>query len=191
MGNNFLEGFLMTNVAELEFIKRTIRVIEDWPEPGVSFRDITTLLQDPKAFHKVTDIFLSRYREEKIDMVAGLDARGFIFGPVLAYELGVGFIPIRKKGKLPYKTVAESYTLEYGEVTTVEMHVDAMKAGDRVLIIDDLIATGGTMLAACKLVEKLGATVVECAVVNDLLYLNGSRTIKDAGFPVYSILEYQ
>src|SRR5688572_12600598 len=102
----------MTNITDLDFIRSTIRVIEDWPEPGVAFRDITTLLQNPKAFHKVTDIFLSRYQEQKIEVVAGLDARGFIFGPVLAYELGVGFIPIRKKGKLPYKTVAETYTLE-------------------------------------------------------------------------------
>jgi len=180
----------MINKADLDLIKDSIRVIPNWPEPGVSFRDITTLLQDPKAFHKVTDIFLNRYRDKKIDVVAGLDARGFIFGPVLAYELGVGFVPIRKKGKLPYQTYAESYTLEYGEVTTVEIHVDAVKPHDNVLIIDDLIATGGTMLAACKLVDRLGGKVHECAVVNDLVYLKGSAAIRQEGFPVYSILEY-
>ena len=123
-------------------------------------------------------------------MVAGLDARGFIFGPVIAYELGVGFVPIRKKGKLPHTTYAESYTLEYGDITTVEIHTDAIKPGAKVLIVDDLIATGGTMLASCKLIKRLGANVYECAVVNDLLYLGGSNIIRGAGFNVYSILEH-
>ena len=180
----------MNRENDLSIIHNAIRVINDFPEPGVSFRDITTLLQDPKAFHKVIDIMVERYHDLNIDVVAGLDARGFIFGPVIAYELGVGFVPIRKKGKLPYTTFSESYTLEYGDVTAVEIHTDAIKSGDNVLIIDDLIATGGTMLAACKLVEKLGGRVVECAVVNDLLYLSGSANIRKQGFPVYSLLEY-
>ncbi len=176
---------------DLSLIRNSIRVIENWPEPGVQFRDITTLLQDPQAFHKVIDILVKRYQEKKIDVIAGLDARGFIFGPIVAYELSVGFVPIRKKGKLPFDTLAESYSLEYGDVTTVEIHTDAIKVNDSVVIIDDLIATGGTMIAACKLVERLGGNVVECAVINDLLYLNGSKRIKDAGFPVYSVLEYK
>jgi len=181
----------MTNTQDLALIRNAIRVIPNWPEQGVTFRDITTLLQNPIAFHKVIDILVSRYRSKHIDVVAGLDARGFIFGPVVAYELGVGFVPIRKKGKLPYDTIHESYSLEYGDLTTVEMHVDAIKPKDRVLIMDDLIATGGTMLAACKLVEKLNGVVVECAVVNDLLYLNGSKIIRKSGYTVYTILEYK
>lgn len=182
---------MTTKLDDLNLICNSIRVIPNWPEEGVSFRDITTLLQDPKAFHKVIEILLNRYKDKKIDVVAGLDARGFIFGPVLAYELGVGFVPIRKKGKLPFKTYAESYTLEYGDVTTVEIHTDAFKSGDNVLIIDDLIATGGTMLASCKLIKRLGGNVHECAVVNDLLYLGGSNAIREAGFDVFSILEHK
>jgi len=181
----------MTNTADLNLIRDAIRTIENWPEPGVQFRDITTLLQDPIAFHKVIDILVARYRDAKIDVVAGLDARGFIFGPIVAYELGVGFVPIRKKGKLPYATYAETYTLEYGSLTTVEIHTDAIQKGNRVLIIDDLIATGGTMLAACKLIQRLGGEVVECAVINDLLYLNGSKIIRDSGFAVYPMLEFE
>ncbi len=177
--------------ADLDLIHKSIRIIPDWPEDGVSFRDITTLLQDPKAFQKVIEILLKRYKDKHIDVVAGLDARGFIFGPILAYELGVGFVPIRKKGKLPFQTYAESYTLEYGDITTVEIHTDAIKPGDNVLIIDDLIATGGTMLASCKLIKRLGGNVFECAVVNDLLYLKGSEAIRNEGFNVYSILEHQ
>lgn len=181
----------MSNTADFNLIRNAIRVIPDWPEPGVSFYDITTLLQDPLAFQTVIDILVARYQGQQIDVVTGLDARGFIFGPVIAYQLGVGFVPIRKQGKLPYQTLAESYTLEYGNITTVEIHVDAIKPADKVVIIDDLIATGGTMLAACNLISRLGGEVVECAVVNDLSYLNGSRSIREAGFSVYSLLECQ
>lgn len=175
----------------LDYIRDLIRDIPDWPESGVMFRDISTLLQDPKAFRTVIEIFVERYTDKGINSVAGLDARGFIFGPVVAYELGIGFIPIRKKGKLPYTTVSKSYTLEYGGINTIEIHIDAVRRGDQVLIIDDLIATGGTMLAACSLITEIGAHVYECAVVNDLVYLNGSKLIKEHGFKVYSILEYE
>lgn len=175
----------------LDFIRKSIRDIPNWPEPGVMFRDISTLLKDPKAFRAIVDIFVERYRGQGITIVAGLDARGFIFGPIVAYELGIGFVPIRKKGKLPYTTVSKSYTLEYGDINTVEMHIDAVHKGDNVLVIDDLIATGGTMLAACSLITELGANVHECAVVSDLLYLNGSNLIKEQGFKVYSVLEYK
>ncbi len=181
----------MPDINNLQLISDSIRTIPNWPEPGVKFRDITTLLQNPIALHAVIDIFVERYKDESIDVIVGLDARGFIFGPIIAYKLGKSFVPIRKKGKLPYQTYAESYTLEYGDVTTVEVHVDAVKDGNRVLIIDDLIATGGTMLAACRLIHRLGGHIVECAVINDLLYLNGSKLIREAGFLVYSILEIE
>ena len=180
----------MMIAEDLDLIRNSIRTIENWPEPGVQFRDITTLLQDPVAFNKAVEILVQRYSTAKIDVVAGLDARGFIFGPIVANKLGIGFVPIRKKGKLPYQTFSKTYALEYGDLTTVEIHIDALKAGDRVLIIDDLIATGGTMLAACKLIQRLGGEIVECAVINDLLYLNGSQLIRDSGFPVYSVLEF-
>ncbi len=174
----------------LDLIRNSIRDIPNWPEPGVMFRDISTLLKDPEAFRAVVDILVERYRDQGITQVAGLDARGFIFGPIVAYELGIGFVPVRKKGKLPYTTVSKSYTLEYGDINTVEMHIDAVHKGDKVLVIDDLIATGGTMLAACSLITELGAEVAECAVVSDLLYLNGSKLIREQGFKVFGILEY-
>jgi adenine phosphoribosyltransferase len=175
----------------LDMIRSSIRDIPNWPEPGVMFRDISTLLKNPAAFRAVVDIMVERYRDKGVTVVAGLDARGFIFGPIVAYELNIGFVPIRKKGKLPYTTVSKSYTLEYGDINTVEMHIDAVHAGDKVLVIDDLIATGGTMLAACSLIKELGAEVAECAVVSDLLYLNGSHLIKEQGFKVFAVLEYK
>ncbi len=177
--------------ADLTLIRNSIRVINDWPEHGVIFRDITTLLQDPTAFHKVIDILVARYKGKNIDVIAGLDARGFIFGPVIAYELGIGFIPIRKKGKLPHDTIIQSYNLEYGDTSTIEIHVDAINKNDNVVIIDDLIATGGTMLAACQLIKQLQGNIIECSVVNNLLYLGGSEMIKSHGFKVYSLLEYK
>ena len=130
-----------------EYLRQHIRTVPDWPAPGVQFRDITPLLQDPKVFRVLIDAFVHRYMDKALrpDVVAGLDARGFILGAVVAYELNVGFVPIRKKGKLPFTTVEETYELEYGSAT-VELHTDAVKAGDRVLLIDDLIATGGTMM---------------------------------------------
>ncbi len=180
----------MNHQHDLNLIRDSIRTIENWPEPGVSFRDVTTLLQNPQVFKKTIDIFFERYKNQNIDAVVGIDARGFIFGPVIAYLLGASFIPIRKKGKLPFKTFRESYTLEYGEVTSVEIHIDALRIDDQVIIVDDLIATGGTMIAACSLIKKLGAHVIECAVVNDLVYLKGSQRLKELGFPVFSILEF-
>lgn len=181
----------LMNPDTLSLIRNAIRDIPNWPEPGVMFRDISTLLKNPEAFRAVVDLLVERYRGKGITVVAGLDARGFIFGPIVAYELGIGFVPIRKKGKLPYTTVSKSYTLEYGDINTVEMHIDAVHKGDNVLVIDDLIATGGTMLAACSLITELGANVAECAVVSDLLYLNGSKLIKEQGFEVFAILEYK
>lgn len=172
-----------------EFIKQHIRTVPDWPQAGVQFRDITTLLQDPKVFRVLIDIFLARYAEAKLDLVAGMDARGFILGSVVAYELNIGFVPIRKKGKLPFTTVSESYELEYGSAT-VELHTDACKAGDRVLLIDDLIATGGTMMAGKKLLERLGAVVVEGAVIVDLPELGGSKLVEDTGLTLFKVCDF-
>ena len=147
----------MPSPSVTDYLRDHIRTVPDWPAPGVQFRDITPLLQDPKVFRVLIDAFVHRYmdKDKRPDVVAGLDARGFILGAVVAYELGVGFVPIRKKGKLPFTTVEETYELEYGSAT-VELHTDAVKAGDKVLLIDDLIATGGTMMAGKKLLEKLG-----------------------------------
>src|SRR5690625_7737087 len=156
-----------------DYIRQTIRSVPDWPKPGVVFRDITPVLQDPRAFRVLIDLFVYRYMSKRLDLIAGVDARGFIVGSVLAYELNVGFVPVRKKGKLPYRTVAEEYTLEYGNAT-VEMHTDSVRPGQRVLLIDDLIATGGTMVAASRLLPRLGATAVEAAEMNDVALRGGS-----------------
>jgi len=169
-----------------EFVKSQIRTVSDWPQPGVQFRDITPLLQHPKTLRVLIDLFVQRYIDAKLDYVAGLDARGFIIAPILAYELNLGFIPIRKSGKLPYKRVSESYELEYG-AATVEIHEDACEPGDRVVIVDDLIATGGTMLAGKKLLERLGAVVVEGAAIIDLPDLGGSKLLRSAGLPLYTV----
>jgi adenine phosphoribosyltransferase len=171
------------------FFASRIRTISDWPEPGVQFRDITPLLRDGDAFHKLIDTFAERYADAKIDAVAGIDARGFIIGAALAYRLGCGFIPVRKAGKLPFDTMGESYSLEYGEAT-VEVHTDAADAGDHVLVVDDLIATGGTILAAAKLMHRLGARIVEAAVVVDLPALGGSARLQKAGVPWFALLNY-
>lgn len=172
-----------------EYIRNAIRSVPDWPSPGVTFRDITPILQDPRSFRVLVDLFVYRYMRHRLDLVAGVDARGFILGSVLAYELNLGFVPVRKKGKLPYQTLAEEYTLEYGNAT-VEMHTDAVKPGQRVLLIDDLIATGGTMVAAAKLLQRLGANVVEAAAIIDLPELGGSDTLKETGLPIYTVCSF-
>ncbi|GAA5786562.1 adenine phosphoribosyltransferase [Chitiniphilus shinanonensis] len=172
-----------------DYIQQRIRTVPDWPQPGVQFRDITPLLQDPKTFRLLVDTFVHRYMDMQIDLVAGVDARGFILGSVVAYELNLGFVPIRKKGKLPYLTEAEEYELEYGSAT-VEIHADACKPGDRVLLVDDLVATGGTMIAAARLLQRLGATVVEAAAIVDLPELGGSRLITGQGIELYTICDF-
>jgi len=175
-----------------EYLKRHIRTVPDWPAPGVQFRDITPLLQDPRVFRVLIDAFVHRYMHPDLrpDVVAGLDARGFILGSVVAYELGLGFVPIRKKGKLPFTTVEETYELEYGSAT-VELHTDAVKPGQRVLLIDDLIATGGTMMAGKKLLEKLGATVIEGAAIVDLPELGGSERIRATGLKLFTLVSFE
>lgn len=176
-------------MSDLDLIRRTIRTVADWPEPGVQFRDITPLLQSPRVFRVLIDQFVHRYFDTRPQAVAGLDARGFIIGSVLAYELGVGFVPIRKKGKLPYTTVEETYELEYGSAT-VEMHTDAVQAGDRVVLIDDLIATGGTMMAGKRLLERLGATVIEGAAIVELPELGGAAKLRESGLSLFTLVSF-
>ena len=174
-----------------DYLRQHMRTVPDWPAPGVQFRAITPLLQNPKVFRVLIDAFVHRYMDPAMrpDVVAGLDARGFIMGAVVAYELNVGFVPIRKKGKLPFTTVEETYELEYGSAT-VELHTDAVKAGDRVLLIDDLIATGGTMMAGKRLLEKLGATVTEGAAIVDLPELGGSDRLRADGLTVFTLVDF-
>jgi len=181
----------MQNFTVNDYLKANIRTVPDWPAPGVQFRDITPLLQNPKVFRVLIDAFVHRYMDPDMrpGVVAGLDARGFILGAVVAYELNVGFVPIRKKGKLPFTTVEETYELEYGSAT-VELHTDAVKPGDRVLLIDDLIATGGTMMAGKKLLEKLGATVMEGAAIVDLPELGGSKRLRDGGLELFTLVDF-
>ncbi len=170
-------------------IQETIRTVPDWPVAGVNFYDITPMLSDPLVFRKLIDGLVHRYLPMEISTIAAIDARGFLLGAPLAYELGKKLIPIRKAGKLPHITEAQSYDLEYGS-STVEVHRDAINSGERVLVIDDLIATGGTMLAACQLVERLGGVVVECASVIDLVDLGGSKIVQSNGQQTYSVCSF-
>jgi adenine phosphoribosyltransferase len=172
-----------------DYIKSVIRTVPDWPQPGVNFRDITPLLQNSAAFRKLIDSFVHRYQEMELDALAAIDARGFIVGAPLAYELGCSFVPVRKKGKLPFRTISETYTLEYGK-SEVELHSDAFRQGDRILLVDDLIATGGTMLAAARLITRSGGQVVETATIIDLPDLGGSERIRAAGYGVFAVCSF-
>jgi adenine phosphoribosyltransferase len=170
-----------------EYLRNRIRNVPDFPKKGIVFRDITTLIADPEAFRKTIDAIYDRCRELKITKVVGIESRGFIFGSLLAYRLGCGFVPVRKPSKLPYKTVKKEYTLEYGS-GTVEMHVDALSSDDNVLVIDDLLATGGTLRATCDLVEQLGAQIACVAVVIELSFLGGQDRMKDYNY--FSLVRY-
>ena len=169
-------------------IRSKIRTIPNWPKKGIMFRDITTLVKNPEGLKETIDLLYNRYKNEKIDYVIGIESRGFIFGAPLAYLLGVGFIPIRKPGKLPADVISEEYSLEYG-TDKIEIHKDAIKKGDRVLITDDLLATGGTMAAARNLVKKLGAEIVECTFIVDLVDLKGKEKLK--GEKIFSVVEFE
>lgn len=173
-----------------EIVKSKIRTIPHWPKKGVMFRDITTLLKDSHGFNHMVDLLVERYKDMKIDLVVGIESRGFISGAVLAHRLGVGFVPIRKPGKLPAETVSEEYELEYGK-DKIEMHTDAIQKGDNILLVDDLIATGGTALAACNLITKTGGEVVECSFIVDLPDLGGKKKLIDAGFKVFNLVEFE
>jgi len=170
-------------------LKDAIRTIPDFPKPGIMYRDITTLLTNRKALKQSIADLAAPYKEMNIDNVAGIEARGFIFGTAVAYELGVGFVPIRKKGKLPFDTYEQDYQLEYGQ-DTIEMHADSIRKGERVLVVDDLIATGGTAEAAIKLIQKTGAEIVGAAFVVDLPDLGGLKRITDMGVPVTALVAY-
>lgn len=173
-------------------IKSKIRTVPDYPKTGIMFRDITTLIQDPVGFRLVIDNLTQRYISTDIeyDVIAGIEARGFIMGGALSYTLGKGFVPIRKKGKLPAEVVSQEYDLEYG-TDIIEIHKDAFPQGAKVLLVDDLLATGGTALAAAALIEKLGGKVVEIAFIVNLPDVGGEAKLKEKGYPIYSLTEFE
>jgi adenine phosphoribosyltransferase len=174
-------------------IKSKIRTIPDYPKKGIMFRDITTLIKDPVGFRLVIDTLTQRYihgNHAAFDTIVGIESRGFIIGAALAYTLGNGFIPIRKKGKLPAEVVSQEYQLEYG-TDKIEIHKDALKKGERVLLVDDLLATGGTALASAALIEKLGAIVTEMCFIVDLPEVGGKKKLKDKGYKVFALTEFE
>jgi len=175
---------------DAEFIKSTIRSIPGFPKPGVMFRDITTLMKNPEALKKTINIFLERYKDKEIDVIAGIESRGFIFAAILAEKLNAIFVPVRKPGKLPAAVEREEYELEYGK-DAVEIHKDAISLGDKVLVVDDLIATSGTLSASCNLIKRLGGEIIENAVVIELEDLGGRKKLGDKGFKLFSIVRFK
>ena len=173
-----------TTVADIE---RAIRNVADFPKPGIQFKDITPVLADAKLFAGAIDLLTERFKPGSVDAVVGIDARGFIFAAAAAVKLEAGFIPVRKKGKLPYQTIEQDYALEYGHAT-VAIHTDALKPGSRVLLVDDLLATGGTSAAAVALVQKLGGVILEAGFLIELKFLNGREKL--AGIPIRSLVAY-
>ena len=178
------------NPPELaSFLKARVRTVRDWPKPQVNFRDVTTLFSDPEAFRRIILAFADEAKRLRVNRIAAVDARGFILGGAVAYETHTPFALVRKKGKLPFKTVSADYALEYGSAT-IEIHADASGPGERVMIVDDLIATGGTLLAAAKLFQQLGAEVVGVAAVIDLPELGGSAKLRAAGLETHTLCEF-
>lgn len=171
-------------------IKSRIRTIPHYPKPNIMFRDITSLLKDPIGLRITIDELVRRYADMEIDKVMGIEARGFIVGAPLAYALGKGFVPIRKKGKLPAETIGQDYELEYG-ADRIEIHADAIAPGERVLLVDDLIATGGTAEAATRLIEKIGGKIVECCFVIDLPDIGGRKRLEKLGYSVFALCEFE
>jgi len=172
----------------MENLKKFIREVPDWPKKGILFYDITTLLKDKSAFHQLIDAFADYYTDKELDLILGIEARGFIFGPALAYRLGTGFVPVRKPHKLPADTARVTYELEYG-TDSLEIHRDAIQPGDRVLVVDDLLATGGTAGACVRLAKELGAMVIGVGIVVELQFLNGRSHLPD--LDVFSLLKYR
>lgn len=179
----------MMTTDRFEYVREHVRQVPDFPKRGILFLDITTATKDAQAMQYMTDFLYEKFKDEKIDYVAGIESRGFIFGAAVAYKLNAGFVPIRKPNKLPADTIKETYSLEYG-TDTIEMHSDALKAGDRVLVIDDLLATGGTAVAACNLVKRVGAEVAAAAFIIELDPLKGREKIEATGVKVVSMLNY-
>lgn len=171
-------------------IKSKIRTVPHYPKQGIQFRDITTLLKDPVGFRVTIDELAGRYQDVKVDKIAGIEARGFIFGAALAYALGKGFVPIRKKGKLPAETIGHDYELEYGS-DRIEIHTDAIEKGEAVLLVDDLIATGGTAEAACTLIEKMGGKIIECCFIINLPDIGGRARLEKLGQKVFALCEFE
>lgn len=182
----YFYNFNQTNLLKMN-LEKYIRDIPDFPKPGIVFKDITPLLKDPKALNYCTNELLSLIGTQKIDKVVGAESRGFLFGTLIAKELNAGFVPIRKPGKLPYNTVSKSYALEYG-FDQIEMHQDAIKKGDLVVLHDDVLATGGTAKAACELIESLGGIIVQCNFIMQLEFLSGKEKIKQ--YDVQSVLKF-
>ncbi|MGR5061833.1 adenine phosphoribosyltransferase [Photobacterium sp. DNB22_13_2] len=174
---------------KLALIKNSIKSIPDYPKPGILFRDVTSLMEDPAAYRATMEILIEKYKDKGITKVIGTEARGFLFGAPLALELGVGFVPVRKPGKLPREVIGESYELEYGQ-DTLEIHVDAIKEGDKVLLVDDLLATGGTIEATTKLVRRLGGIVEDAAFVINLPDIGGEERLKGIDLNVFSICDF-
>jgi len=168
-------------------LKELVRDVPDFPKEGIVFKDITPLLQNPSSMKEIVDKICGHYANQKIDVIVGAEARGFLFGPAVAINLNAGFVPVRKPGKLPYETASKTYELEYG-TDTLEIHKDAVKAGDNVLMLDDLLATGGTMAASCELVESLGGKIVGCAFIIELGFLNGKEKLSN--YDIFSLIQY-
>lgn len=179
----------MLEKDKFDYVREHVRTVPDFPKKGIMFLDITTATKDAKAMEYMIEFLYEKFKNENVDYIAGVESRGFIFGAALAYKLNAGFIPIRKPNKLPAETIKESYSLEYG-TDTIEMHADALKSGDRVVVIDDLLATGGTAVAACKLVKRVGAEVVASAFIIELDPLKGREKIEAEGIKVISMLNY-
>lgn len=180
---------MVTTACDYDYVREHVRQVPDFPKKGILFLDITTAIKDAEAMKKMIDFLYESFKNHHVDYIAGIESRGFIFGAALACKLGIGFIPIRKPNKLPAETIKESYSLEYG-TDTIEMHTDAIKAGDKVVIIDDLLATGGTAVAACNLVQKAGGDVVATSFIIELDPLKGREKIETKGIKVVSMLHY-
>ena len=171
----------------MDYLRSLIRDIPDFPKPGIIFKDITPLLLDAKAFRQITESFVERYSNRGVGKIAAIEARGFMFAAPIAYELGLGFVPLRKPGKLPYDSISESYALEYGEAA-LELHNDAIEQGDKIVLFDDVLATGGTAAASAQLIERLGGDIIETGFVIELAFLKGREKLGER--PVYSLLAY-
>lgn len=169
-------------------LEKSIRNIPDFPKPGILFRDLTTLIQNKTTFKKAVDLLAKRYKARGFDKVVGVEARGFIFGAAVAYKIGAGFVPVRKKGKLPFKTISTTYELEYG-TDTLEIHKDSIVAGEKILIIDDLLATGGTVKAVTELIGQLGGKIAGIGFVIELVDLRGKDKLKE--YPLYSLIKFE